>query len=299
MAAPGRGYTAGRFGLTLEGMQVGWLKSVEGGTARAEVVVERPGPDRIAAKHIAGVKYDEISLVTGLESKVLNDWIAEAWKGGVQRKSGSVQSADFNYTILSEREFNNALLIETTMPALNAGNKDAAYIQVKLAPEYTRLKSGSGAKAQFSPETKGSKKWSLANFRFEMAGLDGSRVSGIDSFTVRQTVADNPVGEQRSHEKTQGTIEFPDLKITFLASAAQTWVDWHEDFVVKGNNGPDKEKSGAIVFLEASLKAELGRVNLHNCGIYRLAPVKTEAGSEQLARMVANLYCERMELVVK
>jgi hypothetical protein len=68
--------------------------------------------------------------------------------------------------------------------------------------------------------------------------------------------------------------------------------------VVKGNNGADKERNGAIVYLDPTRTAELGRVNLSNCGIFRLSAEKVEAGSEQLRRLVADLYCERMEMAI-
>jgi hypothetical protein len=101
----------------------------------------------------------------------------------------------------------------------------------------------------------------------------------------------------RDYEKAPGVVEFPNLRITLAASSAKTWLDWHNDFVIKGNNGAGQERSGAIVYLDASLKEEPGRVNLSNCGIFKLGSAKVEAGSEQLQRLVAELYCEQMNFV--
>ncbi|HEY8198080.1 MAG TPA: phage tail protein [Gemmatimonadales bacterium] len=292
-----RSYAAGKFGLVLEGTQLGWLKSVEGGTASSEVVVEKVGPDRISAKHIAGVKYKDISFETDLQSKQLIDWIAASWKGNPARKSGSVQAMDYDNKPVSELEFFNALVTETTMPALDGAGKDPLHITVNLSPEYTRAKAGSGAKVSGSPSNQTQKKWLPSNFRFEMAGLDASRVNKIDAFTVKQVVAENPVGEARDYQKEPSAVEFPNLRITLPASYASTWVNWHDDFVVKGNSGTAQERNGAIVYLDPSRKVELGRVNLMNCGIFALDRLKTEANSESIVRMVADLYCERMELV--
>lgn len=294
-----RAQVAGKFGLAIEGGQIGWLKSVEGGTASSEVVVEKVGPDRIAAKHIAGVRYTDIALETDLQSKPLTDWIAASWNGNPMRKSGSIQAMTYDYKPVSELEFINALVTETTMPALDASSKDAGRIAVKLSPEVTRAKSGSAPKSPASSPSQVQKQWMLSSFRFEMAGLDASKVNKIDGFTVRQVVAENPTSERerRAYEKEPSAIEFPNLKLTLAAQGASTWMAWHEDFVVKGNNGPGQERNGAIVYLDPSRKFELGRVNLMNCGIFGLAPLKTEAGSESIPRMVAELYCERMEFV--
>ena len=203
----------------------------------------------------------------------------------------------YDLKIMNELEFMNALVAETTMPALDAASRDAAQLTVKFLPEYTRTKPGSGQPGPAStPRARSGGRG--RTFRFEMSGLDGTKVNKIDSITVRQTTVENPVGELRDYEKEPGKIEFSNLKITLAASSAQTWVDWHNDFLIKGNSGTAQERSGAIVYLDATRTSELGRVNLSNCGIFRLGREKAEAGSESIQRMVAELYCERMELVV-
>lgn len=295
-----RSYVVGRFGLALDGVQVGSVKSVAGGSATAVVVAENVGPDHVAKKHLGGVRYEDISVATGLDSKVLNDWIAATMKGNYQRKNGSVLEADFDYKVRGEREFYNALLSGITFPTLDASSKDAGFITVQIAPEYTRMKAGSGATMNAAINNKQQpKKWLLSSFKFEMDGLDGSRVSRIESFTIGQQAVENPIGEMRDYEKAPAHLEFPNLKITLASSGVQTWAAWHDDFVIKGNATDDKEKNGAIVFLDNSLKSELGRVNLLNCGIFRLAPLKAEAGSENIQRTVAELYCERMDYMAK
>ena len=60
-----RGYTAGRFAMDLGGTFAGWISSIEGGHATSDVVVEKLGPDMIQHKHIAGVKYEDITVNCG------------------------------------------------------------------------------------------------------------------------------------------------------------------------------------------------------------------------------------------
>lgn len=294
--ASSRSFAAAKFGLTLAGGQVGWLNSAQGGTPTGQVVKEKVGPDHIALKHLGNVVYEPITVITDFQSKELMDWVAASWKGA-PRKNGSILQADYDYTVQGEQEFFNALVVETTLPALDVASKDAARITVKLAPEYTRMKAGSGSKASATKAAQALKKWLPADFKFEMTGLDGSKVNKIDEITVRQTVSDHAVGEMRDYEKEPGAIEFPNLKITLAATTGQTWQNWLEDFVVKGNNGADQERSGAIVYFDTSRKNELGRVKLSSCGIFRLSPEPVAAGSESVRRLVAEMYCEGMELV--
>jgi hypothetical protein len=272
------------------------LKSVEGGAAVGTVVVLKMGPDQVSKKHVAGIKYEELSFEVGFDSKPINDWIKSTWEGKAPRKNARLQLADFNYHVQGEREFTDALITGTTIPTLEGGSKNPAYLRVTVAPESVREVAGSGEVAK---SVNRQKAWLASNFRFELGDLPGSRVARIDSFTVGQKVVRDEVGESRSVEKQAGTLEFPNLKITLSAADAGPWAKWHEEFLIKGNSGDAQEKSGAIVFLGPNMKDELGRINLFNCGIFRFGPERVEANAERVSRVTADLYCERMELSVK
>src|SRR5882724_2013853 len=104
---------------------------------------------------------------------------------------------------------------------------------VKLAPETVRTKKAAG-QATLPPVKAAQEMWLASNFRLEIAGLDCSKVSAIDPFTVRQAGVANPVGEVRDVLKEPANVEFPNLAITLAESAAATWMAWFDDFVVKG-----------------------------------------------------------------
>ena len=109
---------------------------------------------------------------------------------------------------------------------------------------------------------------------------------------------EDDVGEERIAVKEPTRIEFPNLRVTLAASGADTWTAWFDDFVVKGNNDQGKERNGKLTFLSADLKTPLGVVSFFNLGIFRLEPEPQRAGVEAIARVIAGLYCERMELAV-
>jgi hypothetical protein len=292
-----RSYSAAVIGLTLDGINAGVLKKVEGGAALAEVVVEPVGPTNISKKHIAAVKYENLSFDVGFDSKTILDWIASTWKGTPARKNGVLQIADYNYDVRAERQFSQALLIGTTFPALDAASKEPAFLKVTIAPELVRDAAGSG-KIQLGA-SKSSKLWLPSNFRLEMDGLDASRVSRIAPLTVGQTVGESAVGELREYEKSAGGLTFSDLKVTMPESSGASWAKWHHDFVISGMNGDAQEKNGAIVFLDPTRTIELGRVSLFNCGIYRYGAEPVASNLDTISRVTANLYCERMELIVQ
>ena len=89
-------------------------------------------------------------------------------------------------------------------------------------------------------------------------------------------------------------MEFPNLTVTLPESHAKEWIDWHEDFVIKGNSSQGKELSGALVFLAADRQTELARVSFFNVGIFQVS-FRSTPGEEGLALVQASLYCDRME----
>lgn len=278
--------------LELDGAQVGALMSVDGGELVAEVVVEPIGQEPFAKKRLGGVRYEE--LVLGLEVGTAGDvypWIAESWKGQAKSRDGAIVETDARLAPQARREFRHALITETTIPTLDAASKAPGQLTVKLAPEEVKRTKAGGAAGQRAGAKQ--KQWLASNFRLELDGLETKNVNKIDAFTVKQTVATDDVGDVRIVEREPGKLEFPNLRVTLGQASLQSWSDWFDDFVVKGDNGEDKEKNGAIVFLDATLKQELGRVELKNVGIFAL---RRQPSTEQVARVTAELYVESMEL---
>ena len=204
--------------------------------------------------------------------------------------------ADQNFVAVSQREFFQAFITETTIPALDGASKEPAYLTLKFAPEYARTTKAAG---KLTGPAKGNQKlWLSSNFRLTIDGLDCTRVSQVDQFTIRQSVAPDEIGEVRHPVRQPTRLEFPNLSITLSEASANTWFDWFDDFVIKGNNDESKEKNGSISILSANLADELLRIDLFNLGIFKIGPDKTEANADQIVTVTAHLYCERMELQV-
>jgi hypothetical protein len=221
-------------------------------------------------------------------------WINASWSGNSIRKSGAVVAADQRYVAVSQREFFNALITEVTFPKLDGSSKEPAYLTLKCAPEYTRTAKASGG---ITPVAKADQKvWLSSNFRVAIDGLDCTKVSAVESFTVKQSVVKNDIGEARDYVKIPGRLEYPNLTITLAESSVKSWHDWFDDFVIKGNCDDSREKSGSIGLLAPNLTDELMRIDLFNVGIFSLASEKRDTSAESVARVTAQLYCERMAL---
>jgi phage tail-like protein len=247
-----RSYSAGNFALSLDG-QAAIIKDMDGGNIKGEVVTINMGPEQFALKHISTVKFEPFTINIGMSmGKGLYDWIKASLDKDHIRKNGFVVAADYKYKAQSYRHFRDALITEVTVPALDASGKDSAYFTIKFDAEEITYQAGDDADISGIVNTK-QKKWLNSNFRLRLGDLPCTRVSKIDSFTIKQGITQDDVGEQRVSCKEPTKLEFPNLKITFSASDIKPWATWFDEFVIKGINGQEKELSGAIEFLDPSL----------------------------------------------
>ena len=89
-----RGYTTGKYAFEFGPHKAGWIQSLEGGHATADVVSEKVGPDHIVHKHIAGVKYEDITVNCGTGmSKAFYEWIKASFDRKHQRYDGAIHGS--------------------------------------------------------------------------------------------------------------------------------------------------------------------------------------------------------------
>jgi hypothetical protein len=264
-----RSYSAGLFLLSLDG-EAAVLKDVDVGTIKGEVVTINIG----------------VSMGKGLY-----EWIKASLDETHLRKNGYVVAADYNYKAKSYRRFRDALITEITIPALDGSSKDTSFFTIKFAPEEISYQAGDDADIKGVANTK-QKTWLTSNFRLRLGDLPCGRVSKIDSFTIKQHIRQDAVGSQRISTKEPTGFEIPNLKVTFSASDVKPWATFFDDFV----KGQGAELSGAIEFLDPSLKEVLGSVDLFQVGIRSLAEDKGEANKDSIKRATAELYVKRLML---
>jgi phage tail-like protein len=293
-----RAYTAGKFALELDGVMAGWLHSVEGGHATSDVVNEKVGPDNLQKKHIDNVKYEDITLACGTGmSRAFYEWIRASIGHQNLRKNGAIITCDYNYKEISRMEWNGALITEVGFPALDAASKDAAKMTIKFNPEVTRMTVKPGGNVAGAFATKAQKKWLPSNFRLQIANLDCTRVNKIEAITVKQKVVENPVGEMRAYQKEPASVEAPNLVITLAEASAMGFSNWQKESVMSGKNSKANAKTGQLDYLTEDLREPLFTLHFQNLGIFKLTPEKVEAGSENIRRVKAEMYCESIQFV--
>lgn len=295
-AAGQRGYVAGKFALDLDGAAAGWIQSVEGGCATADVVTEKIGPDHLQRKHIANIKYEDITFTCGTGmSKGMYQWIKDAFDNKqIPIKQGVIVGSYPSTREVSRLTFGNAFLAEITLPALDAASKDAAKMTIKVTPETTQYQAHVPDTGPAPSQNQKQKAWLTSNFRLKIDGLDCSRVNKIEALTIKQRITTDEVDGTRQDAVGIDYLEIPNLVITLPELAADSIYKWHEDFVIKGNNSLDYEKTGTLEYLAADQKTQLFAIELSGLGIVKVCPEKQEAGSEGIRRVKFEMYCESM-----
>jgi T4-like virus tail tube protein gp19 len=228
-------------------------------------------------------------------SQPLYDWLAESLKNEQTRQNGAVVAYDYNLKEAWRLNFFNALVSEVGFPALDASSKDAATLCVKLAPEYTRRVTTSAGQsaAAGSRNAKAKQTWSLSNFRLAIDGLNCQRVNRIEAVTVTQQLTQSSLGPMRDSQVIPSYLQVSNLVITLPDNSnSADFYDWHQSFVIEGNNGQNQEKSGTLELLGANLKDVLFTLQFDNLGIFRLAPLM--ASTEAISRMQAEMYIEQV-----
>lgn len=282
--------------LTLDGTPCGYVWAVSGGGISGEVINETGPPGAVVKKHLGAPKYGAINLHVGVNlGRSLCQWIADSWMMTSPRRNGVLSLPNELSALTGAIQFKEALIAETTFPACDAGSEDPGLISVTLAPEETTyaapepIAAGSSVAARHPT-------WWEANFRLEIEGLDCSKVTKIDAFTVNQMLVAEEIGEQRIYRQAT-KASFPNLRITLPEAAAQTWRQWQTDFILKGIGDDSKERKGRLIFLSRDGQTELLSVDLFNLGICGFEPEPFRGGVNRASRLVtAELYCERMAL---
>jgi hypothetical protein len=288
-----RSYSGALYLLTLDGNTMDYLKSVEGGGVKGNVVQEAlSGPNHSPKKHTSTVEYEPFAVQLGLGAPAaLYEWIDASMHGAAKPRSVTLAECAVDFGLISESTTNGALITEVGFPAIGAQRKEPVFLSLKFISEETRRKAGSGKCAAPTLASK-QKAWIASYFRFELDGIDAKSVSAIAPFTVKPDYSQDTIGVTRETTLQLAKVIVPNLTLTVGRGGAQDFEAWADDFLVKGNNSDEKEKSGAIVFTDQTMQKELARVTLGHVGVAGLSP------SADGTDVNVTLYVESMRFTV-
>lgn len=304
MPTQNNAYSAGRFTLELDGKgeQAGFVTGIDGGHFKtAGAVSSMVGAGNYVTRYTGKPAYDDITITVGMAmSSRFWAWVKSSLDNKPERRNGALVSYDFNSKERARRTFYGALISEVGFPALDAGARSAAALNVKIAPERIEFKNGDGSSLQAAGalnQLQKQKMWLTCNFRFELErfkGDDSLRHCKIEAFTVKQNVIANPIGYELDTRKEVGRLELPQIVVSFPEARVENWLKWWNTAVAQGNR-KDQYTTGMIAYL-ASDQSELMRIELEGVSLASIEVDKYEAGKESIAMAKATLNIERLTL---
>jgi hypothetical protein len=294
MAINSRSHTAGRFALDIGNYNVGFLKKFSGLAMEADIVANDLGPDNVQKKHVSNIKWTPGKATVGIGmGKGMYDWIRASFDKAFFPQDGMFTAADFDYKAQTRLEFSSAIITSVTVPKLDGSSKDAAYFDIEFEPEKVRWTKAGGEdiRSKIGPKQKA---WLCSNFRVEIGDLPCDRVSTVDSFTWKCSVATDHVGIFRENTKHPAKVTVPDLKLSISNADHPAWADRAHKWFIDGECREENEMHGRIVFLGPNMKDELGEIELQNVGFKKFSDDDSEANSEKIKRFNVELYVEKM-----
>lgn len=272
----------------------------KGGSAAAQVV-EIVMPDGTIKKHLSTINYEPLVLDVAPGSP-LDAWANTMLTGAQVRKNGSLSGGSIPAG--QQLQFRDALMTAVTVPVLDASNTNPAYLRMTLAPEQIIQAALS------APLTGSMNSWLDSDFRLSMGTLETNGVARIEPLTGSMEMSSDAIGEQRISTATPGKRTVSNMRVTLSttdAAPATNWLAWFDDFVIKGNNGDDKERSFTVQ-LGVGKRTEVSGVqrsyteaNLLNLkgsgvGIIAIRALPQTPGS-MIRQLQIDLYIERLEVV--
>jgi hypothetical protein len=297
-----RAYVASHFAIELgdgsNNALIGFVRSVEGGGIKAEMLTYQQGVNTDLWRQIGKPKFEDISLSVGMGmSKRFWDWIKAFFARDLIRQNGAVLGADFGFVEKTRRTFRDALIAEVGLPGVEGGSKEACYMTVKIAPEHLAYEPGSqrtlDAKKGMAPQ----KKWLAANYRLQLEGYDAGlrRVQKVDGITIKQQILEYQYGPGRLPTKVPGRMEIPNLTFYVPEVDSKPFVDAVKKRVVDGDVISEGKRNGSLAYLSSDLTTELCTVTLKGIDILSVEPEKFDSSSDNFHRVKVQVQVEGME----
>jgi hypothetical protein len=299
MTAPtNKSYASGNFELTIDGHKpTSYLKSVEGGAAKANIADDPKGGNALRVKHLANIEYEplKVEFAPAGANEILQ-WIQGSWKKKFGRRSGHISHADFNLKRKYETWFYDALITETTFPTLDGSAKEPGWIKCTFQPE--RMEARTVAPDPITAEyTTKEKFWSAAAFRLNIDQIDGMQYTNkIDSFTIKQGIKKMFVGHERFPQLEPTKVEFPNLSGTISLAYADSLLAWHNKYVERGQPDNLGELSGSIEFLTPDRAQTIFSIELMHVGLMGAQIMPSGANAESIKRVKFDLFVNEMKL---
>jgi hypothetical protein len=271
--------------FSIDGIACPEVTAWSGGDFVGTVVVQS------GKKHVANIGVEPITIETVLPlSPALTACVADLCTNQTNPKTLQLTNLDSSGSAVgSSLQARNALLTELRFPALDAGSKEPLRLTLVFVAEQIRA---AAATSTTTPTTRRAATPSVSNFKINITGLNTSRVSRIEPFTIKRVLPSDNIGVLRTPTAQSNPTTFPDLSLNFGEGAPTDWSTWRDDFFVNGKHLEADEKDGSLQILASDLHTVLFSLQLSHIGLLCFSSQPDANNLPNRAR--ADLYCEQM-----
>jgi phage tail-like protein len=303
-----RTYSAAHFALELDNNQIsGFFKSIDGGGVKTEHLKYQMGNTHATWMQLGKPKYEAITIEVAMAmSNGFYTWIENFFAGKVDRRTGAIVAADFQYYERARRKFMDAIISEVSFPTVKADDKNSAHMKVKIEPGNLRWEPPN--KAQIDPTIKGGKSkssstqqlWTAANFEFAIGGFEDAcaRCTSVDGFTIKQQVIDYHAGHLRDPLRVPGLLEYPNVTFSVPEADAKALMDHFTKYAIGGKVQPSARLTAGLTIKDHKHNA-LCIVNMAGVEIANATPTKRDSGSDAISEIKFEIAVESMTFEYK
>ncbi|HEY1812646.1 MAG TPA: hypothetical protein VGG74_09900 [Kofleriaceae bacterium] len=275
-----------------------YLKTVDGGFVSAAIIDEPVGAAIHRVKHTSVASIEPFSVEFGLQGSMsVLKWIQSSWNRSFSRRNGQITHADFNLNQTFIHEFSDALIMETTFPALDGGSKDPAMLKMKFQPERVNTQTQPGGTINDKHVPSKQKSWLCSGFRLNIDNVANTQyVNKIESFTIKQGVKAFYTGTDRFPQIEPTKIDFPNIVGTIAQGYADGMQAWYEQCVANGIADPKSAKQGSLEMLAPDKSTVLFRLTLKDCGLLSFKLNQSTANSGDIKRARFEMFVSEMAI---
>lgn len=194
---------------------------------------------------------------------LLAKWVLELGGGGHHLLDLEVLRTDLNGNVQEGFRLAGCVLTELHFPPCSATLKDVYVARAVLQPErIAALPPGNPVKPPLGVKQR---PWLVSTFGLSVDGLPTSGTLKIDGLDLTRDISARKVGEQREPLTYYGVARCSPLILTIGGRDYPAW----RDFALRqlGSGAPTNALGARLVFLDASLKQELGSLKLSLAGL--------------------------------
>ncbi|MDP2384544.1 MAG: hypothetical protein Q8N00_17315 [Nitrospirota bacterium] len=266
---------------------------VQGGEPVAQFSAGAILPDGSLPKSLSSYQYQDIILYyLPVPGAAMNAWLVDSMKGTAPPVNGSLYFRDrsLGSTLVGEMSFTNALVREIKFPEADQelGYQPAPF-RITLAVQQTQRDAAGNPNqpitqvSMTNAPVKG-----LFSMSIQAIGSPVSDVVRVESLELVSSLI--PAVKGRGY---QGTLPraLSTVRLQLPESKAALFYAWHAEFVLKGQNGNDLERTGELRwFLPTNPSTTLFSMQLQHLGILSVTRLPTNPRYVQV-----EMYCEKVE----